>query len=926
LLLGAVLATLLSAIGSNDLENYEHSFFSLDRGTRTESVKLFGQPLYTLSLGLGVRLPLHGSLGGSPAAMVSPLAPEPVTYWLMFAIAIAAAAVVLRYALDPVCGPRISTVGALLIFCSVPMVNYALIDDWPETALTYCAFVVCTFAPHALGSIAMAPASAFRRRVAGAAVLALTFSAVATSHAGYWPFLAITLVCSAALSLFRTELRWPTKLMLVVLLGAASAAAVTLVAPDVLGEMQLAATSGERVMRSSQGPEGGGLLDANVLALGRITSRSPFTFLLLAVVALLLAPGPDHRGLRRVIAASALASVLLGLGATQLDGRTSDFAPSAVWSLRDPALTFALLSGALAFAVRQSSYVTRLTGVTVVSVMLLGAALVGPAVAWRVLSDERGATRIADGELAPRGSTPAQTRLAERGVPTGTLPQRSRIAFWPNVGLSMRNVNDAQADFPDGGFLLVTATTKQRTMAMVAVPNEALFDQSTQLSAAVLCDPSAIDFLQLKYLLAPAPVSCGPWRALPDEPIDGRLIGHIADRTDMRVRALTEKGISEQVRRAPAFGADAAVVLALRPVPDTRLIVRPTEVEISLPRAALAERLTLVLPVAYDSALRASSGTVEKISGLAAVVRPEAERVVLTFVPDARAISRAVAMMLSQVAACLGLIAIVAVRSTAHPSVVDPLWKRYLVQGLRWVVGGLRWTFRRRHWPHAIFAATAALTMNWVALLVPFLAVLISRARPALKVAIAGALFVGAAVRGIAGGSLSPEAIRDPLFWSLVAAIAAVGMMATRRHAAVSRVFAVALGATAAVAALLPMLPDFWTALSAPPLQLARQSFDALSSLLGRAGVITLLVLCAHGIVAGAWPATRLSLPAVMARAGLVVALAFAYAGGVSASPLDATSFIVLGILLGVAARATPDAREEAILAAKHREGGDDGR
>ena len=43
---------------------------------------------------------------------------------------------------------------------------------------------------------------------------------------------------------------------------------MALVAPDVLGEMQLAATSGERVMRSSQGPEGGGLLDANVLALG----------------------------------------------------------------------------------------------------------------------------------------------------------------------------------------------------------------------------------------------------------------------------------------------------------------------------------------------------------------------------------------------------------------------------------------------------------------------------------------------------------------------------------------------------------------------------------------------------------------------------------------------------------------------------------
>ena len=918
MLLGAFLATFLSVIGTNDLENYDHAFFSLDRGTRTESVKLFGQPVYTLSLGLGVRLPLDSSLGGSPAAIVAQFVPEPVTFWLMFAIAIAAAAVVLRYALDSACGPRTSTVAALLTFCSLPLVNYAIIDDWPDTALTYCAFVVCTFAPHALAGIAIAPVSAVRRRVAAAAVLALTFSAVVTSHAGHWPFLAVTLVCSAGLSLLRTELAWRTKLMLVALLGVASAAAVALVAPDVLGEMQLAAASGERVVRSSQGAEGDGLLAANILALGQVTSRSPFTFLLLAMIALLLAPGPDHRGLRRVIGASALVSVMLGLGATHLAGQTADFAPSVVWLLRDPASTFALLSGALAAGVRHTSYLTRLTGVKAVSVILLGAALLGPGVALRVLLAERGIPRIGGG-LAPRGATPAPTRLAERGVPTGMLPLRSRIAFWPDVGVSMRNANDSQADFPDAGYLLVTASTKQRTMATVVVPNEALFDQWTHLSAAVLCSRSAVEFLQLKYMLAPTPVTCGPWRAMPGEPIDGRLIGHILGDTEQEAWALIPQGIPDRVRGSPAFGADAeAVLAAVRPIRGTRLVVRPTAVEISVTRAAIAERVTLILPVAYDSALHATSGTVEPISGLAAVVRPEAERVVLTFVPDARAISRALAMMLSQFAVCIGLIAIVAVGSTAAPIGLDPPWKRYLVPRLKWMIRGRRWKLRRagQYWPQAVFAAAVAVTMDWqrrepndltagAALLVPFVAMLIILARSrSLKAAIAGLLLVGTIVRGFAGGSRSPEAIHDPLFWSLVAAIATAGMIATRRRAGVSRVFAVAIGASAAMAALLPALPDFWTSLSAPPVQLAGQSFDALSSQLGSIGAVMLLVLCVHGIVAGAWPATRLCLGAVMARTGLVVALLFAYAGAAS-MPLDTTSFIVLGMLVGAADRAT---------------------
>jgi hypothetical protein len=50
---GAVLAAFVTLIGTHDLENYNHSFFSLDRGTRMEMIKVFGQPVYTFELALG---------------------------------------------------------------------------------------------------------------------------------------------------------------------------------------------------------------------------------------------------------------------------------------------------------------------------------------------------------------------------------------------------------------------------------------------------------------------------------------------------------------------------------------------------------------------------------------------------------------------------------------------------------------------------------------------------------------------------------------------------------------------------------------------------------------------------------------------------------------------------------------------------------
>src|SRR3990172_4758645 len=136
---GGGIAVLVIRVGTHDLEEYEHAVFSLDRGTAVEAVHVFGHPVYTLAVGLGARLPLHGSLGASPAALVAPFGPVPLAYGLMLAFSIAAAALIACHVLEPLCGRLFSWLALLFLFWSVPIVNYTITDDWPEAALTYAA-------------------------------------------------------------------------------------------------------------------------------------------------------------------------------------------------------------------------------------------------------------------------------------------------------------------------------------------------------------------------------------------------------------------------------------------------------------------------------------------------------------------------------------------------------------------------------------------------------------------------------------------------------------------------------------------------------------------------------------------------------------------------------------------------------------------
>jgi hypothetical protein len=151
-----------------------------------------------------MRLPVHGSLGASPAAAVSPFLPVPVSYGLLLIWAIASAVLVVMYALQPICGRLVSWLAIAHLFCSLPFVTYTIANDWPEIAVAYVAIVACLFAPHALLAVRSEP-RLVARRIAWLSIAGRVWSLVAVAHSGYWPHVAATLVCAAILALCRWD-------------------------------------------------------------------------------------------------------------------------------------------------------------------------------------------------------------------------------------------------------------------------------------------------------------------------------------------------------------------------------------------------------------------------------------------------------------------------------------------------------------------------------------------------------------------------------------------------------------------------------------------------------------------------------------------------------------------------------------------------
>jgi hypothetical protein len=653
---GGSLACIAIAVGTRDLESYETAFFSLNRGSAVETVSVLGQPVHTLSLGLGVRLPLHGNLGASPAAIVAPYLPEPVTYAILLSLAIAAAVLLVCHALEPVCGRVLAWLAAGLLFCSVPMVNYTIYDDWPETAVTYCVFVGAVFAPHAMLAV-LHPA---RSRAAGAmaalSVAATVAALVALAHPGYWLLVAAALVLAALLALCRTEYPWHSRVTVVATLAVVSLVAVGLASFDILRDYQATAAGGDTDRAVDSFAED--VLATNVFP-SEIDARVPFSYLVLAVVSIVVAIASPHSHLRLIIAGGACASIALAFGTTMLSprGAVPALAPSSSWALRDPAGAFAVLSGAWAAAATRRAFADgRRTAVRWIAVGALAiAALQGPVYVVRLVTPE-----ITNEQAWTRDTTAPEDRARRRGLTPDRVPTGTRLALWPGVRQSMRGSRMPSTHFADAGYLLVTAWTKQRTMRGLIEPNGVLFNQTIEPSARVLCDERAVRFLQLRHLLRPADVEpCAPWSPIPELRVDDALDVDVAREVNDRIWALPAGRLDEPTSRKPALSDDSELLAALVALPGTSLNIDPPTVALRFDDPEVARGQTLVLPVAHDTAWRSSAGQLRDVGGLLALTGVDQSHVALTFVPDGVAVLRALALALAQLFALAGLLGLV---------------------------------------------------------------------------------------------------------------------------------------------------------------------------------------------------------------------------------------------------------------------------
>jgi hypothetical protein len=922
------IAATVILIGPSDLESYDTAFFSLDRGTAVQSEHVLGHPVYTLSLGLGLRLPLHGSLGASPAAALAPYLPMPFAYGLLLVCAIASAVVVVRCALEPICGRLVSWFAIAHLFCSLPIVTYTIASDWPEIAVAYMAIVACVFAPHALLA-ARGAEGPTARRVVWLSVAGLVWSLVSVAHSGYWPHLAATLVCGAALALCRWDHPLRARVAAIATLALVASVPVALQAPDILRELTLAGTDGVR--RYVQGPVGN-VFSANLFPLVQVGARMPFTNLMLAFVALAIGVQADNARDRWLIVGSAIASVLLGIGASTLPPGAAVFAPSNTWAMRDYAGAFALFSGACAAgALVRSTHGRASRGRRALLVALALASLQGPLYAWRLVVHE-----IAGGGDPgwTRELSSAETRMLRRGVSRDLLQPGARLALWPGARGRMRGDRANTADFPDAGYELVTTGVKDRTMRGLIEPNDLLFNQSTDLPSEVLCDAPAVQFLQLRYLLTPRGVTCQPWRPVDGAVVDSWLEVQTATARDDQARAVPVAQV-DAVAQTPAFSGSSPVVSgfsrtsvspllsALVALPGTSLRVGPREVVVRADEVSRFRGQAIVLPVAYDSAWTSSSGQVRSVGGLLAVVSVDQPSTTLTFVPDAAAILLALGMTVAQLLACGGLIGL----GTARPA---PILDDALIAHER-IVAGLVQGWSRRVSGIVVPAVRCAIAVALPALREPqnllcllFSAAVIARPQradqidlftalllPLTSLAVARAahwrwlrswigvtVLATALVRVALGGSRAAAALHDPLFWAIVAFVCAGVAVFTGRWPIAAVTASAGAGAAAAVATLLPYVPNFDVAFPTIDPGVVGRSLTAISDQLGVAATVCLIALWVHAI-AFTWRHNRTDGVSAGARAALFAALVLCLAGALTTRLIVPAWVATLGLLIG---------------------------
>jgi hypothetical protein len=210
----------------------------------------------------------------------------------------------------------------------------------------------------------------------------------------------------------------------------------------------------------------------------------------------------------------------------------------------------------------------------------------------------------------------------------------------------------------------------------------------------------------------------------------------------------------------------------------------------------------------------------------------------------------------------------------------------------------------RRNWSYVAYAAAMipwlSGAMRLTALLLPVIALATARLTHAGVVhrVTGGILLVAALGRVAREGSQSENALNDPLVWGLIALATLGASAATGRWPRVSAVLAAICGACTATATLLPLFPDFESAL--PELN-ADASLRALELEIGPVGTMCLLAIWLQAVLTGPVRHGASRRVAAAARGALTAGLILLLAGGLPGTLVDARYwFAALGVLVGL--------------------------
>lgn len=213
----------------------------------------------------------------------------------------------------------------------------------------------------------------------------------------------------------------------------------------------------------------------------------------------------------------------------------------------------------------------------------------------------------------------------------------------------------------------------------------------------------------------------------------------------------------------------------------------------------------------------------------------------------------------------------------------------------------------RRNWTYLAYTAAVVYWLQGLelltALMLPAAAVAVARLTRGELVhrLVGGTLWAAALVRIATAGSLSPEALHDPLFWGLVAAVALGVSAVTGRWRVVATALAAVAGGCTMVAILLPALPGFDTAFPDLDVTTVHRSITALAQQLGLPGALGLFAIWIQGIVAGGARDAGPGRMTATARGALLAGLILALAGAVPGAGVDARLWLaLLGVLLGL--------------------------